>query len=227
MNVSDVVRRVREASGDVAVLQFTNATLVDWINDGIRECVMENSLLQAKASSNTVIGQSDYNLPADIFKLHSVWYDGYKLEVLTLEQWEARNVTEPGADVSSVTSMATTCYVYAGVLTLFPKPDAVKTLTINYTKLPAAIVYTEPDGVATYTPDSLSIPEAFHNRIVTYCLAQVAMQDDDYDKYQTLMMEFQTGVRDLKHTNQEEDLYPFISVSARDMGESWYGDHYF
>lgn len=222
MNVSDIVRRVRESAGDIAVLQFSNATLVDWVNDAVRECVIENSLLQARATSSTVIGQADYTLPSDIFKIHSVWVDGYKLETLTLEQWEERNAGDQG--VTTPTGAPFLCYIYAGVLTIWPTPDVVKTMAINYTKLPAAVVYTEPGGTPTYTPSTLSIPETFHNRVVTYCLAQVALQDDDYAKYQALMSEFRTGVIDLKHVkDQEEDLYPFMSVSSRDMGEDFTG----
>lgn len=226
MLVADVVRRVRESAGDTSVLQFTNSTLVDWINDAQRECTVENSLLQATATSNTVIGQQDYVLPTDIFKLHSVWVDGYKLEVLTLEQWEVRNAGQAGAIPTAANSVPYTCYVYAGTLNIWPKPSEVKTLTINYTKLPASVVYTEPAGVPTYTPTTLSIPEAFHNRIVTYCLAQVAMQDDNQEKYQALMAEFVTGVRNISHQRDEDDLYPFISVSSRDEGDHWYNASY-
>lgn len=214
MLVSDIVRRVRESAGDIGVLQFSNATLTDWINDAVRECVIENSLLQSKATSSTVIGQKDYNLPVDIFKIHSVWYDTVKLEVCTLEQWEALYGTE------SPSGPPTHCYVYAGVLTLGSTPAEVKPLVINYTKLPAAITY---DGT-NWNPTTPSIPEYYHNRLVAYCLAQVAMQDDDFPKYQALMAEFQTGVRDLKSAkDQEDDLYPFINVSPRDMGESLLG----
>lgn len=223
MLVSELARRVRAQAGDNAVLQFSNTTLADWINDGVRECVQENSLLEAKATTATVVNQTDYTLPVDIFKLHSVWLDNFKLEMVTLQEFEERNATEPGISTSPGPSFL--AYVYAGVLTLWPTPDAVYPLVINYTKLPAAITYAGPPDV--WTPNTLSIPEAFHNRIVTYCLAQVAQQDDDHEKYQSLMAEFTTGVRDLKHTkHQQEDLYPSISVSSRDMGENWFDDHF-
>lgn len=219
MLVSEIVRRIRDSAGDTAVLQFSNQTVTDWINDAIRECVIDNSLLQTRASQNTVINQSDYALPADIFKFHSVLVDQYKLEMLTLEQWEERNTGEVA--VSADAGEPVLCYVYAGVLTIWPKPSAVKSLVINYTKLPASVVYTEPGGIPTWTPTTPSIPEHYHNRLVTYCQAQVAMQDDNYEKYQALMMEFQTGVKQLNDARHEDDLYPFMSVSSRDMGDYW------
>lgn len=222
MLVSDIVRRVRDSAGDTNVLQFTQTTLTDWVNDAVRECVIEQSLLQAKASVPTVVGQSDYTLPTDIFKLHSVIYGGRKLEVLTLEQWQERNASDYTDPVGN--SNPFLCYIYAGVLTLWPQPDAVKTLTINYTKLPATITYTA--GPDTWNPSTPPINEAFHSRIVDYCLAQVALQDEDNFKYNMLMQAFKTGVRELDQNKNEDDLYPFISVSSRDMGETWPGEYY-
>lgn len=222
MLITDIVRRVRESAGDIGILQFSNATLTDWINDAIREAVIENSLLQARATSNTAVGTAEYTLPTDIFKLHSVVLDGRKLEVLTLEQWEARHSDE---DLNVANGDPNVCYVYAGQLTLYPTPDSIKQLKINYTKLPAAIAYTPPSpGPEAWVPSSPAIPEAYHNRIVAYCLAQVALQDDDFQRYQMHMVEFSTGVKDLKHaSDQEDDLYPFINTSVRDMGESVMG----
>jgi hypothetical protein len=221
MLVSDIVRRVRDAAGDLAVLQFSQATLTDWINDGVRECVIENSLLQARATTSTEIGTTEYILPSDIFKLHSVYSDGFKLEVKTLEEWEQANTGFHGADALESGNQLT-CYVYAGILNLWPVPTAVVPITINYTKLPSDIVYTpSPESWAPSTP---TIPAAFHNHIVAYCLAQVALQDDDINKYALLMGQFKSGVIDLKHIkDQEEDLYPFISISSRDAGDGTYG----
>lgn len=215
MLVADIVRRVRETAGDIGVLQFSNATLTDWINDGIRECVIANSLLQARATSNAVVNQQEYNLPADIYKIHSITFAGRKLEIITLEQWEARYAGD--YDVAVATGSPTVGYVFAGILNLYPVPDVVKPIVINYTKTPATITYTAPPAEA-WNPSTPSIPEAFHSRIVTFCLAQVALQDDDFAKYQALMQEFQTGMRELHDTKNEDDLYPFINTSLDDGG---------
>lgn len=220
MQVSDIVRRVRDAAGDLAVLQFSQATLTDWINDGIRECVIENSLLQSRATSPTVIGQKDYTLPADIFKIHSVYADGFKMEVLTLEEWEQSNTGVHGQP-DETGSQQFQCYVFAGVLTVWPTPTTVINLVVNYTKLPAAITYTS--GPDTWVPAAPTIPEAFHNHIVAYCMAQVALQDDDLNKYNLFMGQFKSGVIDLKHMRDTDDMYPMITLSVRDSGDGTYG----
>lgn len=222
MLVTDIIRRVRESTGDIAVLQFTNSNITDWINDAIREIVIDNSLLQARASASTVVNQSDYNLPPDIFKIHSVLVNGRKMQAQTLEEWEAAYATAEGEVPKGFPK---SFYIYAGVMTLSPTPTEIHSLVINYTKMPTSIAYSPGPSPSddTWTPATPAIPEAYHNRIVTYCLAQVAFQDEDINKYQMLMQEFHTGVRDLSRIkDQQEDLYPFISVSDRDMGD-YYG----
>lgn len=206
MYVNEIVRRVREIAGDTAVLQFTNATLVDWINDGIRRCVEENSLLQVKATAVQAVGQKIYTLPEDIFKIHSVLSATERLEILSLNEFENRSYDLTAVGTPEVV------VVYAGKLEVWPIPSAVGTLYVNYTKLPKEIRYINDGTNEGYSPNLPEIPVSFHTRLVTYCLAQVALQDDDYAKYQAMMNEFTSGVVDLNHLkNQTEAVYPSIT----------------
>lgn len=204
MYVKDIVRQVREIAGDVAVLQFSNETLTDWINNGVRECALQNTLLQAKAKATQAQNQRTYTLPEDIFKIHSILSDTQKLEVLSLGEWEDRNYD------LTLTGTPTVAAVYAGQVDLYPIPDAAGILYVNYTKNPREIRYINDGTNEGYSPSSPDIPVAYHNRLITYCLAQIALQDDDYAKYQAMMNEFTTGVVDLNHLkNQTEQHYPY------------------
>lgn len=214
MKVQDIITRVRNIAGDIDVLQFTNDQLVDWINDGVRECAVQNNLLQKRATQNLVVGTTDYNLPADILKLHSVKIDGEKIRIQTLEEFDqfTRDSTNTGMPIAA--------YVWAGKLTLWPKPNTVKPLIIDYTYDPVLLTVA---NIATDTPD---LPVGYHARLVDYCLAQVAQQDDDMPRYQLKMQEFATGVQTLKDIPEwQDDLYPSISVSPRDMGTGWGEDY--
>lgn len=204
MLVQDIVRRVREAVGDTAVLQFSNATLTDWINDAQRRCVEENSLLQAKATATLTVDQTTYTLPDDIFKVHSILVDTTYIELLSLNEFEARNY-----DLTLKGPPTVGC-IYAGKLDLYPIPDKTGKMAVNYTKNPKDIRYINDGTNEGYSPNTLEIPSSFHSRVVTYCMAQVALQDDDYAKYQAMMQEFITGVVDLNHLkNQTESVYPY------------------
>ncbi len=95
-------------------------------------------------------------------------------------------------------------------------PDQVKDITIEYSADPPQYIIEE---VGT---KELTLPVGYHQRIVDYCLAQVAQQDDDINRYNMKMMEFKTGVSQLSdQAEYNNDLYPSISVSDRDAGEEY------
>ena len=212
MKYSEIIRRVRQTAGDLNVLQFTDDALLDWMNDAVREIAIENNLLQKTATTSTVAGQTDYTLPTDIMKLHSILLDGEKQRIHTLQQFEEIAGGVP-AGVAPMQGPYQ-CYIWANKITIYPAPDKVMVMKTNY-------IYEPVDGlIASISTTEPPVPKSYHLRIVTYCLAQVALQDEDTMKYQNFMAMFKTGIIDLaQQSEQEEDLYPFIAMSSRDMGE--------
>lgn len=210
MLVSEIITRVRNTAGDLNVLQFTDDQLLLWINDAVREIAVENKLSQKTASLSCISGQQGYALPDDILKMHSVYVDGEKIQVSTLQEWET---LFSGGGNDTRTARPSMAYVWAGKLNLWPTPGEAYSLKINY-------IY---DPVDSLNPAMVPpIPVAYHLRIVSYCLAQVALQDENTDKYSLHMQEFNTGIVSLKHGEEsQEDLYPFMAVSARDMGDGY------
>lgn len=214
MITTDIIARVRSIAGDTNVLQFTDADLINWINDGVRECAMDNSLLQKTATQNLVIGTTAYNLPTDILKLHSVKVDGQKIRLLTLAEFEAY-----GGD-STDSGDPVVAYVWGGKINFYPKPTSALPLVIEYTYDPALITNDANVNTGKQLPPPL--PVGYHARLVDYCLAQVAQQDDDMPRYQLKMEEFRSGVHNLKDdTTETEDWYPSIGVGFRDSGQDW------
>jgi hypothetical protein len=209
MIVSDIIKRVRSIASDSAAISFSDEDLVNWINDGVRECAMDNQLLQKTATQNFVIGTTAYNLPTDILKLHSIKVDGQKIRVLTMAEFEAYG----GDSVDSGDPVV--AYVWGGKANFYPKPTRAIPLVIEYTYDPALVLLAD----LTVTPP---LPVGYHARLVDYCLAQVAQQDDDMPRYQLKMEEFRSGVHNLKDDLTEtEDYYPMIGVSHRDSGQDW------
>lgn len=217
MTPAEIARRVRNVAGDVSVQQFDNVTLTDWMNSACRQIAVDNSLLEKTATTSLTAGSQEVTLPTDIFKLHSVSIDGDNLRVVSYQDYQTYIGDSVG--VSTAVGQPTIAYPWAGKLVVSPKPAQTYSLRINYTSTPAAIAYSEPGLVPTWTPAVLPVPESYHDRIVTYCLAQVALQDDDPNKYTLLMQEFTTGVAATQHQGKsEENVYPGVSVSPRDTG---------
>ena len=207
---SDLLTQVRSMAGDTNVLQFSDVDIMNWLNNAVRECAIINNLLQVDASSNTVIGTFQYAVPADILKLHSIKYNTKKLRVMTLQEFD----NEYEAVDFSVKGVPQVAYVWAGQIVLYPAPDSVKALKVEYIRDPPNV--TDANKAVTDVP----LPVGYHQRLIDYCLAQVAQQDDDMQRYQIKMQEFMTGVQSLKDQPEyTQDLYPFISVASDDMGD--------
>jgi hypothetical protein len=188
--------------------------ILQWINDGIRECAIDNNLLQKRATSATTAGTAAYALPDDILRFHSVKYEGEKLPLYSLAEFEEYVGTKKTTDSTQSTPVA--CYIWANQLTLHPTPDAVGELVIDYIYDPALL-----DAGTDDLKDSL--PVGYHSRIVDYCLAQVYLQDDNQNMYQIKLEEFRTGVHKLKdQPEQNQDFYPYMGVSDRDSGEDYW-----
>lgn len=202
MKVSDIISRVRNIAGDVDVLQFSDTSIIAWINDAMREIAADNQLLQKSATQTTTVGQSKYPLPADILKFHSVLYDGSDLRMIDFQTAKQEGYLDGNEGSSFV------AWTWAGNLVLYPAPDESKSLELIYTRTPVEVA-----GDAE-TPE---VPAQYHNRLVDYCLAQVAQQDDDINRYNMKMAEFRTGVQAVKDLPEyEQNLYPYMNVSERD-----------
>jgi len=209
MLVSDIISRVRNIAGDVEAIQFTDDTLFQWINDGMREAASDNNLLQITATVATTPGTVEYSLPVDILKLHSIQYDDTEVPLITLDEAQSRGY------INSDEGFPIAAWVWAGKIRLSPIPNTSKNLKVSYSRSPVEVT------AADNTPE---LPVMYHMRLVDYCLAQVAQQDDDLTRYQVKMEEFRSGVHNLKDQPEwENNLYPMISVSE---GDSYYYGEY-
>lgn len=204
MKVKDIISRVRTIAGDQDVLQFRDENVIAWINDAMREIASDNQLLQKSATQVATVGQNKYPIPTDILKFHSVLYNGSDLRLIDFETAKQEGYLRSSEGTPQVG------WVWAGNLTLFPAPDAAQPLELIYTRQPVEVAA---------EADEPEIPSMYHMRLVDYCLAQVAQQDDDINRYNLKMQEFKTGVSSLKDVPEwENNLYPMMHVSARDYG---------
>jgi len=205
MNVSDIATRVRNQFGDDAGVQLTDAHIIRWVNDAMREIALNNSLLEVKATTNAVKDSSDYGIPSNLLSLHTIRYDGVKLKKLSLQ--EADDLISPGVSVPSGTPIY--FYKEAGNFVLYPKPNNNNSvITMIYTRQPTDV---------TVVGDTPELPVEYHNRIVEYCIAQAAELDDNPQLALLKMQQFEGKTAAAKQMAEEAvDFYPTITVSGRD-----------
>ena len=219
MDVSEIQVRVKRTFGDESGVQLTDADIIRWTNDAMREIALDNNLLQTRSSSNTVLDQSEYDVPAGILTLRSVKYQGNRLQGLTLSQAEAM-IPNIDDSVNYPSGQPTHFWVWANKITLYPKPDVgtANGLTMYYTAQPTPVVV---------NGDVPVVPLQYHNRIVEYCIAQAYELDDDPKSYQAKMDQFKQGNNELRDNSDwvQREVYPSITVSAGDVGYSSYEEY--
>lgn len=221
MNVQDVVTRVKRTFGDEAGVQVTDADIIRWVNDAQEKIVLENEgLMEAKASADTIQGQAEYDMPADVSVLRSLKYRGYRLKSMSMAEfdeyidgWEAsENVSPYGPGIPEVFT------VWEGKIILFPKPNENLTggLTVYYIK--------HPQSVGNLA-DALTVPLQYHNAVVKYCLKEAYELDEDYQKAQTVKADFDNDVMKLNDRNKwiAQEYYPRITTLPEDENYGNYG----
>lgn len=211
LSVSDIIQRVKRSFGDEADIQINSDDIMRWINDCQREIVVEQNLLQAKATAASVLGQTEYTIPNDTLTLRTVKYNGTKLVPLSIS--EAENyITDYDNTANYPSGTPTHFWIFANRITLYPKPD---------TNLAAGleIYYTRQPTVISALSDIPEVPVVYHNRIVEYCLQQAYELDEDWQAAQAKQQQFRTGLDKLKDQTDwaTRDTYPSItSVSEFD-----------
>jgi hypothetical protein len=216
LSVQNILDRTKRQFGDTAGVIITSAAIFDWINDAAKEIVVDNDLLKVKASSITVINQSNYGFPSDLLRFHSLSYDGNPLTEISLQ--EARKLLngldDPAAFPIGVPQQF---WQYGNEVFLYPSPNAARNLIIYYNRMPVAV-----DDVA----DIPELPARYDNRYVEYCLAQAAELDDDSSKAELKMGQFQDGLERARDEDLSSGLYPHMGVPLADSyGYSFIEDY--
>lgn len=194
---------VKRTFGDESGVQLTDTDIARWANDAQMEIVNNNKALKAKSTISTVPDTSTYNFPTvKIQQIESLHYDNAPVPNVPFAQAETQIIQADPENLSSGSPQF--WYEWAGQITLWPKPDAVKNLTLYYTAYPETL-----EGLSN---ELLSVPDKFYNAVVDYCLSKAYEMDEDVNLTQAADARFRAALE-----NQMEDerqtanmVYPVI-----------------
>lgn len=208
MIVSDVVKRVQRQFGDEASVQIEDADIIRFINDVVKEIAVQNDLMQATGTMNSVAGQNSYALPTDFLSLKSIYYNNMKVKPLKRTEYDEYIIESDPDETQQGTPFIYTRWGTNFIL--YPKPDSVKVIKLFYQQRPV--------DVASLT-DVIPLPTEYHLRVVEYCLQQAYQTDEDWDAATQMSAQFSDGMTRLKEqeTFSDKEFYPVISVLQDDM----------
>lgn len=206
-----LVQEIKRVFGDESGVQLDNTDIQRWANAAQTEIVNNNKAIKAKSTIPSVVGTVNYLFPdIKIQQIESLHYDNVRLENLPFAEAERYLISyDPEGNQSGTPSF---WYEWDGTLTLWPKPDAVKNITLYYTAYP-----TELTGD---TSQYLDVPDKFYNAVVDFCLMKAYEMDEDMQSSQMAEQRFRAALE-----NQMEDerqaqhmTYPVII----DVVSEWY-----
>jgi hypothetical protein len=218
LTVQEIFTRIQRAFGDEAQAQVTQADVIRWINDAMREIANNNNLLQVKATANTTNGVSAYALPVGIARLYSVKFRGLALESISLAQAdELIGSIDLSVAQGFPVGTPTHYWIWAGQINLYPAPDTTSTteLTLYYTRQATPVVN---------LGDVPEVPEQYHNRIVEYCMARAYELDENFFIASMKDQKFEASVDKIRQDEswKNQELYPFITSPAEEVNSGWY-----
>lgn len=217
MIVSDIMMRVRRKFGDESAVQVTDADLIRWINDGQRQIVLKNeTLLEKTATTSSVVGQQEYNLPTDLLILKFIQYKEsannayYKLRGLTPVEYN--EFIDGWNDAGVARGVPQVYTIFSGKIIAYPTPSNAVTdgFKIYYNRSPVDV------NTGADTPD---LPLLYHDTLVKYCMQQAYELDEDLDSANGEIVKVAEDI-DLLRGREDwktQETYPVISVCAEDM----------
>lgn len=196
--LSDVITYTKRQFGDESGVQITDADITRWANQAQIEIVNKNPMIQATALSSSVKGQQTYPVPPDIIQIESIMYDGNILEPRNFE-----GVRTQLGDENSTPGTPQLWYTWADQIYLWPIPDAVKQIAVNYSKAPTLLVNTN---------DLLSVPDRYFDRVCEYVNSKAYELDEDWEANRNQRQTFEDKL--LEDTNAQLNMIGSFFVAT-------------
>lgn len=205
-----IIDRLKRQFGDESGAQVTDLDIIAWINSGQQEINLRNRIIKGSATTPTVIGTRVYTFPTpSIMEIMTLFYNGKPLDPMNYQ--EAQDYVVRDDPDFILTGTPYIWWEWGPNLTVYPTPDAVGTLSLDYVGYPTDI---------TTGADTLALPDSYFNALLEYCLKQAYEQDDDWTGSSIKGDALDKSLGQLAEDGQryQRSAYPTITI----IDEDWY-----
>lgn len=217
MNVQEILDSVKRTFGDESGVQIQDSDIIRWVNQGVRQIVMQNeALLEKVATANASNGVQQYSLPVDLLILKGIQFKevnssqyfrlkGYSLSEFNefVDGWDGATQS-PGVPVMYT--------VFDSKIIVYPVPtvDVASGFKIYYNREPV------PVTDASDTPD---LPVLYHEVIIKHCILQAYELDEDWDAAGNKVSELDRDINLLRGREEwkNQETFPVITVLYEDQ----------
>lgn len=198
MDVSTVIRKAQRRFGDTSGVLLSSNDWWDFINDAQLQIVRLTGDLLFTVSGPAA-STFPLNFPSDMIRGERCTYSGQALSLITKDDLDARQIDE-----TLYRDSPNFYYYYAGQVHLYPDPPVgdTQTATFTYWSMPTEVILNS-------TP--LSVPVAYHEDIVTFCVARAHERNENWAQYERTMAEFNNALSSRKEeATIKDDTYQII-----------------
>lgn len=206
---AEVARYVQRQFGDESGVQVTNDDIVRWVNAGQQEIFLRNEPLKATTYANVVAGQNNYTFPVSMLRVQSVLVNGVPVEQRSTQEIEEYLLREDPQYIGQ--GQPVVWSEWGGTFTFYPTPDrnSDNGIILKYIKAATNVVSIN---------DTLSIPDAYYNRLCEYVMQQAYELDENFDASNMKAEQFNTGLGVAAGKDQvTPNVYPTITILEEDL----------
>jgi hypothetical protein len=207
--VGEVLVYVQRQFGDESGVQITNDDILRWINAGQEEIFRRSEPLKATTYANIVAGQKDYVLPPNVLRVQAIYVNGIPVEERSTQQVEEYILHEDPQYIGQ--GQPVIWSEWGGTFSFYPTPDRNSTngMTLKYVKLPVK---------AADITSTLSIPDAYYNRLIEYVLGQAYELDENLAAAAAKNEQFDSNLGQQQIQNEIlSNTYPTITILEEDL----------
>lgn len=210
MNLAGIIARVQTQFGDSSGALITSDEIKRWANDAQREIARKTECVKRHYETSAVQGDGSYTLPPGFLRDVRATFNGRKITRVTLEELDKY---EGNRDADPPTGEPSRFYVWGDFVYLYPAPESPGSGNFDmfYIKLPEDMTALDQEP---------EVPEQYHEDIVRFCLARAKEVDEEDQKAESLMAEFEARMSQSRDEefNRRADSYPSVRTLPGDDG---------
>jgi len=183
LTVSDIQERARSRYNATNDKFFSDQFLRDCIFEAQSELAKEGWVIENTLTTDSIANTREYAYPENTLSIKEVRYDYNKIYKVPL-----RN--DPKSSTSDPTGTPRNYAIWDNVIVLYDTPDEDgKVIQIR--------VYSYPQDV-TSNLATIEVPQEFREDLIQYCLAQMAMKDQNTALYDRFMNRWEQTIAKAK-----------------------------
>ena len=197
MTPSEIELMARRRFNAVNDTFFAQQEIFDYIYAACLKIADEAQSSERTYTTDTVIGQQDYDFPTNAIGIKRVTWDGKKLE--KIEMSEDDFLTNLNAETTDTGNPA---YYFQWESTIYLRPVPASVAEIKI------FAYNEPSQITSATA-VIEVPSLYHVSLITYVLACMKDKDKDYSgadrdfaKFDEDVKRIRQSIRRLKRTDK-------------------------